>query len=173
MLSKPRIGFASGTGAPMNLAANITGGSDGKRAVTGSLDREGGTIFNLGAMRPRARRPGGRQRREARPDIAGYGVSPTAFADEILAGNIRSYRDGRQPCARVPREREDRRAARLDLCIVCDIRHTETTAPVVLPSRASSSGPTARPRCSTRLLHAYSALTAAGRPQADVVGVHS
>src|SRR5262249_35839109 len=58
VLGRPRIGFASGTGASMNQAANITEWLGWVLcAVTGSLDRERGPIFNPGGLPPREHPP--------------------------------------------------------------------------------------------------------------------
>jgi anaerobic selenocysteine-containing dehydrogenase len=140
-----RIGFASGTGASMNPAANVTEWLGWALcAVTGSLDRPGGTMFNPGFLRRREDTPlpaatdsGARAR--TRPDIPPcYGGLPTAaLADEILAGNVRAlFVMGGNPALVFPDTDKIRRAlAALELLIVCDIRHTETTdlATVVLP----------------------------------------
>ena len=187
MVRGTRIGFASGTGASMNTAANVTEWLGWVLcAVTGSLDRPGGTIFNPGVLRPRERTPvprGRRHRRRARtrPDIPPcYGGLPTAaLADEILAGNIRAlFVMGGNPALVFPEsEKIAGRAARaLELLIVCDIRHTETTAlgDVVIPVTSQFE----RADCNTAMFHPVvlhavlaCARAAATGPQADVVGV--
>ena len=139
------IGFASGTGASMNLGANVTEWLGWVLcALTGSLDRPGGTMFNPGFLRPREHTPfpaalDTGARAATRPDIPPcYGGLPTAaLADEILAGNVRAlFVMGGNPALVFPESDKIRAAlARLDLLIVCDIRRTETTelATVVLP----------------------------------------
>jgi len=161
VLSKPRIGFASGTGASMNRAANITEWLGWVLcAATGSLDREGGTIFNPGVLRQREHAPmpaavDSGARAKTRPDIPPcYGGLPTAaLADEILAGNVRVlFVMGGNPALVFPESEKIRRALReLDLCIVCDIRHTETTAlaDVVLPVTSQFE----RADCNTAMFH--------------------
>ena len=58
VLSGTRIGFASGTGASMNAAANVTEWLGwALLGVTGSLDRPGGTIFSPGVLRPKEGKP--------------------------------------------------------------------------------------------------------------------
>lgn len=145
VLAAPAVGFASGTGASMNTAANVTEWLGwALLGVTGSLDRPGGTIFNPGVLRAREGIPfppvadsGARAR--TRPHIRPvYGGLPTAaLADEILAGNIRVlFVMGGNPALVFPETGKVRRAlAALEMLVVCDIRHTETTelASVVLP----------------------------------------
>lgn len=156
-----RIGFASGTGASMNRAANVTEWLGWALcAVTGSLDRPGGTIFNPGFLRPREHTPfpaavDSGARAATRPDIPPcYGGLPTAaLADEILAGNVRAlFVMGGNPALVFPQSEKVRRAfASLELLVVCDIRHTETTelATVVLPV----TGQLERADCNTAMFH--------------------
>jgi anaerobic selenocysteine-containing dehydrogenase len=145
VLRGPRIGYASGTGASMNTAANVTEWLGWcLLAVTGSLDRPGGTIFNPGVLRPREGTPfpplvdtGARAR--TMPHVrAVYGGLPTAaIADEVFAGNIRAlFIMGGNPALVFPESAKVRRALEeVELLVVCDIRRTETTelATVVLP----------------------------------------
>jgi anaerobic selenocysteine-containing dehydrogenase len=140
-----RIGYASGTGASMNKAANLTEWLGWcLLAVTGSLDRPGGTIFNPGVLRPRESTPlpalvdtGARSK--TMPHVrALYGGLPTAaIADEVFAGNIRAlFIMGGNPALVFPESHKVRRALEeVELLVVCDIRRTETTelATVVLP----------------------------------------
>lgn len=114
-------------------------------AVTGSLDRPGGILFNPGTLRPQEERLVMRPRLDpgadpaSRPDLhAGYGELPcTALADEIDAGNLRAlFVLGGNPLTTLPdSERLRRSFAALDVLAVCDIRTTETTevATHVLP----------------------------------------
>jgi len=139
------LAFATGTGATMNPAGNVTEWLGWVLcALTGSLDRPGGTIFNPGFLRPRETAPlptatDSGARAATRPDVAPvYGGLPTAaLPDEILAGNIRAlFVMGGNPALVFPNTEKTRTALRsLDLLVVCDIRHTETTelANVVLP----------------------------------------
>ena len=156
-----RIGFASGTGASMNAAANVSEWLGWVLcAITGSLDRPGGTIFNPGFLRPREHSPfpaavdsGARAR--TRPDIPPcYGGLPTAaLADEVLAGNIRAlFVMGGNPALVFPQSEKARAAlASLELLVACDIRHTETTdlATVVLPVTSQLE----RADCNTAMFH--------------------
>ena len=156
-----RVGFASGTGASMNLGANVTEWLGWALcALTGSLDRPGGTMFNPGFLRPREGTPfpaatDSGARAKTRPDIPPcYGGLPTAaLADEILAGNIRAlFVMGGNPALVFPDSEKIRRAlALLELLIVCDIRHTETTelATVVLPVTSQFE----RADCNTAMFH--------------------
>ncbi|HZQ58840.1 MAG TPA: molybdopterin-dependent oxidoreductase [Acidimicrobiales bacterium] len=145
VLRGTRIGYASGTGASMNKAANITEWLGwGLLAVTGSLDRPGGTIFNPGVLRPREGKPfpplvDTGARAKTMPNVrAVYGGLPTAaIADEVFAGNIRAlFIMGGNPALVFPESAKVRRALEaVELLVVCDIRRTETTelATVVLP----------------------------------------
>jgi len=145
VLSGPRIGFASGTGASMNAAANITEWLGwALLGVTGSLDRPGGTIFSPGVLRPKEGKVqpalvDNGARAATMPDIKPiYGGLPTAaLADEIFAKNIRVlFIMGGNPALVFPESDKIRRAlAEIEMLVVCDIRHTETTAlaSVVLP----------------------------------------
>lgn len=156
-----RIGFASGTGASMNAAANVTEWLGWVLcAVTGSLDRPGGTIFNPGFLAPREAAPlpaavDTGARAGTRPDVPPcYGGLPTAaLPDEILAGNIRAlFVMGGNPALVFPNSDKTRRAlSQIEVCIVCDIRHTETTdlATVVLPVTSQFE----RADCNTAMFH--------------------
>ncbi len=139
------IGYASGTGASMNKAANVTEWLGWcLLAVTGSLDRPGGTIFNPGVLRPKEGKPvpplvDSGARSKTMPHVrALYGGLPTAaIADEVFAGNIRAlFIMGGNPALVFPETSKVRRALEsVELLVVCDIRRTETTelATVVLP----------------------------------------
>jgi len=145
VLSGPRIGFASGTGASMNAAANVTEWLGwALLGVTGSLDRPGGTIFSPGVLRPKEGKVqpalvDNGARAATMPDIRPvYGGLPTAaLADEIFEENIRVlFIMGGNPALVFPETDKIRRAlAEIEMLVVCDIRHTETTAlaSVVLP----------------------------------------
>ena len=145
VLTGSRIGYASGTGASMNAAANVTEWLGwALLAATGSLDRPGGTIFNPGVLRPREGKKlpplvDSGARAATMPNVRPvYGGLPTAaLADEIFAGNIRAlFIMGGNPALVFPESVKVRRAlCEVELLVVCDIRRTETTdlADVVLP----------------------------------------
>ncbi|HVM67419.1 MAG TPA: molybdopterin-dependent oxidoreductase, partial [Acidimicrobiales bacterium] len=145
VLRGPRIGYASGTGVSMNRAGNITEWLGWcLLAITGSLDRPGGTIFNPGVLRPREGKPfpplvDTGARAKTMPGVrAVYGGLPTAaIADEVFAGNIRVlFIMGGNPALVFPESAKVRRALEeVELLVVCDIRRTETTelATAVLP----------------------------------------
>jgi anaerobic selenocysteine-containing dehydrogenase len=144
VLTAGRVAVQPGTGVSMGPAPNVgewLGWALG--AVTGSLDRAGGVLFNPGVLRPQEERlvtrprhsggtgaPGGGP--ASRPDLrAAYGELPcTALADEIDAGTLRAlFVLGGNPLTTLPdSERLRRSFATLDVLAVCDIRSTETTA---------------------------------------------
>jgi len=145
VLNGSRIGYASGTGASMNTAANVTEWLGWVLlAVTGSLDRSGGTIFSPGVLRPKEGVPipplaDSGARAATMPGIRPvYGGLPTAaIAGEVFAGNIRAlFIMGGNPALVFPESATVRRALEeVELLVVCDIRRTETTelADVVFP----------------------------------------
>jgi anaerobic selenocysteine-containing dehydrogenase len=136
----------TGTGLSMGIAPNVGEWlAWALGAVTGSLDRPGGVLFNPGALRPQEERLVMRPRFDpgadpvSRPDLhAAYGELPcTALADEIDAGELRAlFVLGGNPLTTLPDSDRLRRSfAALDVLAVCDIRATETTevATHVLP----------------------------------------
>lgn len=138
LLAAGRVAVQTGTGVSMGGAPNVgewLGWALG--AVTGSLDRPGGVLFNPGVLRPQERRLVSRPRHggpgpASRPDLrAAYGEYPcTALADEIDAGTLRAlFVLGGNPLVTLPDSGRLRRSfAALDVLAVCDIRATETTA---------------------------------------------
>jgi len=145
LLKGTPIAAATGTGTTMSPSANATEWLVWVLTMlTGSLDVRGGTVFHPGFLRPIERvrpepavDPG--ERAATRPDLAPVaGTLPTAaLADEILAGNVRAlFVLGGNPALSLPDSEKVRAALqRLDLLVVGDVRHTETTdlANVVLP----------------------------------------
>lgn len=139
------LAAATGTGATMGPSADATEWLVWVLTVlTGSLDVRGGTGFHPGFLRALDREPlapalDPGTRATTRPDlepVAG-GLPTAALADEILAGHVRAlFVIGGNPALSLP-DGEKARAAlqRLDLLVVGDVRHTETTAlaNVVLP----------------------------------------
>ena len=140
LLATGRLAIQTGTGVSMGAAPNAGEWlAWALAAVTGSLDRPGGVLFNPGALRPQEDRLVLRPRHgdpasdpASRPDLrAAYGELPcTALADEIDAGNLRAlFVLGGNPLTTLPDSDRLRRSfARLDVLAVCDIRATETTA---------------------------------------------
>ena len=145
VLNGTRIAFASGTGASMNAAGNVSEWLGwALLAVTGSLDRPGGSIFNPGVLRPKEGAPlppavDSGARATTMPHIRPVfnGLPSAALADEIFAGSVRAlFVMGGNPALVFPETSKIRRALRAaELLVVCDIRHTETTelATHVLP----------------------------------------
>ncbi len=140
LLSAGRVATQTGTGVSMGAAPNVGEWlAWALGAVTGSLDRVGGVLFNPGALRPQEERLVMRPRHgdpgsdpASRPDLrAGYGELPcTVLADEIDAGTLRAlFVLGGNPLTTLPDSDRLRRSfANLDVLAVCDIRSTETTA---------------------------------------------
>lgn len=139
LLATGRLATQTGTGVSMGAAPNVGEWlAWALGAVTGSLDRPGGVLFNPGALRPQEERLVMRPRFDpgadpaSRPDLhAAYGELPcTALADEIDAGHLRAlFVLGGNPLTTLPdSERLRRSFAELDVLAVCDIRATETTA---------------------------------------------
>ncbi len=140
VLAAGRVATQTGTGVSMGAAPNVGEWlAWALGAVTGSLDRAGGVLFNPGTLRPQEerlvtrRRDGGDGSGPAsRPDLrAAYGELPcTALADEIDAGTLRAlFVLGGNPLTTLPDSGRLRRSfERLDVLAVCDIRSTETTA---------------------------------------------
>ena len=138
VLAAGRLAVQTGTGISMGPAPNVgewLGWALG--AVTGSLDRSGGVLFNPGVLRPQEDRLVTRPRHTtagpaSRPDLqAAYGDFPcTALADEIEAGTLRAlFVLGGNPLTTLPDSDRLRKAfAGLEVLAVCDIRSTETTA---------------------------------------------
>jgi anaerobic selenocysteine-containing dehydrogenase len=145
VLNGTRIAFASGTGTSMNAAGNVSEWLGwALLAVTGSLDRPGGSIFNPGVLRPKEGMPlppvvDSGARATTMPHIRPVfnGLPSAALADEIFTGSVRAlFVMGGNPALVFPETSKIRRALRAtELLVVCDIRHTETTelATHVLP----------------------------------------
>lgn len=141
-----RVALESGTGATMNAAGNVTEWLIwALGAVTGALDRPGGSRFNPGLLRPLedalpADRSAAAPPARSRPDLPRLGNGELAcavLADEIDAGHLQAlWVLGGNPALLFPDAARVRAAlGRLDALIVADIRRTETTelATVVLP----------------------------------------
>lgn len=140
VLAAGRLSVQTGTGLSMGPAPNVAEWlAWALGAVTGSLDRPGGVLFNPGVLRPQDERLVTRPRHDgavadpaSRPDLrAAYGELPcTALADEIDAGALRAlFVLGGNPLTTLPDSARLRRSfAVLDVLAVCDIRPTETTA---------------------------------------------
>lgn len=134
-----RIGIETGTGVSMGRSANLTEWLVwALGAVTGSLDRAGGSTFNPGFLRPMEDSlPGGRgdlaPGPPSRPDLPRIvnGEMPcAALADEIESGAVHALivRLG-NPALSIPdNERLARALGRLDLLVSIDARPTQTTA---------------------------------------------
>jgi anaerobic selenocysteine-containing dehydrogenase len=143
--STPRLSIQTGTGVSMGAAPNATEWlAWALGAVTGSLDRPGGMLFNPGVLRPQETRLVTRPRvsgppPSSRPELThAYGELPcTALVDEIESGTLRAlFVLGGNPATTLPGSDRLRTAlSSLDLLAVCDIRPTETTelAGFVLP----------------------------------------
>ena len=139
VLAAGRVAIETGTGTTMNRSANLTEWLVwALSAVTGSLDRDGGAVFNPGFLRPiEDALPSGRgdlgPRPPSRPDLPRIvnGELPcAALADEIEAGHIRAMfvRLG-NPALAIPGNARVREAfERLDLLVAIDVHPTETTA---------------------------------------------
>jgi len=135
-----RLSVQTGTGVSMGPAPNVGEWlAWALAAVTGSLDRPGGVLFNPGVLRPqdqglvtRPRHAGPERDPASRPELrASYGEIPcTALTDEIDAGSLRAlFVLGGNPLTTLPGSARLRRSfAGLDVLAVCDIRPTETTA---------------------------------------------
>lgn len=134
-----RIGIETGTGVSMGRSANLTEWLVwALGAVTGSLDREGGSTFNAGFLRSlEDGLPGGRgdlgPRPPSRPDLPRIvnGEMPcAALADEIESGAVRALivRMGNPALAIPDNERLARALASLDVLVAIDARPTQTTA---------------------------------------------
>jgi anaerobic selenocysteine-containing dehydrogenase len=134
-----RIGIETGTGVSMGRSANLTEWLVwALGAVTGSLDRLGGSTFNPGFLRAMEDGlPGGRgdlaPRPPSRPDLPRIvnGEMPcAALADEIESGAVRALvvRMGNPALAIPDNERLARALASLDLLVAIDARPTQTTA---------------------------------------------
>ena len=136
-----RLVLATGTGASMSRAANVTEWfGRALQVVTGSYERPGGAWFNPGFLRGMDKRrhsptpaelvspPGPR----SRPELSRrYDELPcTAMADEIEAGNLRALFvvGGNLLTAFPERERMRQALSRLDLLASVDVIDTETTA---------------------------------------------
>ena len=137
--STGRLSVESGTGATMAGTANVTDWLVwALSAVTGSLDRKGGSLFNPGLMRPLedslpSDRSGAGPRARSRPELprlTNGELACAVLADEILAGNLRTlFVLGGNPALQFPATPKLRHALQqLDELIVLDVAHTETTA---------------------------------------------
>jgi anaerobic selenocysteine-containing dehydrogenase len=132
-----RLSIICGTGVSMGPAPNVGEWfAWALAAVTGSVDRRGGTVFNPGTLRPQE---GGVLKRVAnlgaravsRPELPNfYGEIPSiALADEILSGGLRVlFSIGGNPLVCLPdRERVESALRALDLLVVVDIVENELT----------------------------------------------
>lgn len=134
-----RVAIETGTGVHMNRHANLTEWMVwALAAVTGSLDRPGGVVFNPGALRRfEDAVPGGRgdlgpppaSRPELRRLVNGE-MPCAALADEIGAGNVRALlvRVGNPALAIAGQPGLRAALARLDVLAVIEARPSETTA---------------------------------------------
>lgn len=141
-----RIAVETGTGVSMGRAGNVTEWlAWALAAVTGSLDRRGGVLFNPGFLRPLEggvpggrgdRRPGPASRPEVRRLVNGE-IPCAALADEIGAGHVRAlFVRGGNPVTAFPDTARTRAAlSELELLVVADAVPTATTelATHVLP----------------------------------------
>lgn len=133
-----RLSYLSGTGVSMGPAANATewlGWALG--AVTGSLDRDGGMLFNPGVIRPQSDTGPTTMPRitgpppATHPDLQhAYGEYPTAIlCDEILAGHVRALVCfGGNPLGSFPDTPRTRAALdALDVLVIAELRRTSMT----------------------------------------------
>lgn len=134
VLRQGRLSFQSGTGVSMGAGPNVAEWLGwALAAVTGSLDRPGGTVFGPGVLRPQEHRP------VTGPVLSGtvddelmyaFGDRPSAdLADEILAGNVRAlFVVGGNPALVFPDSKKTRAALQaLDVLAVIEVCRTETT----------------------------------------------
>ncbi len=134
-----RVAIETGTGVSMGRSGNVTEWLVwALAAVTGSLDRPGGVVFNPGFLRatedalPRGRGdllPGPASRPDL-PRIVNGEMPCTAMADEIEAGHVRAMivRLGNPAMAIPEPERLDAALRSLPLLVVLDTRLTATAA---------------------------------------------
>jgi anaerobic selenocysteine-containing dehydrogenase len=134
-----RLSFVSGTGVSMGPAANAVEWLGwALTAVSGSLDRKGGMLFNPGVLRPQSDTgPVAMERitgppARSRPEFDhAYGEYPSAvLCDEILSGHVRAVLSfGGSIVGSFPDTEKTTRALKtLDVLAVAEIRHTQTTA---------------------------------------------
>ena len=134
-----RVAYVSGTGVSMGPAANAAEWLGWALcAVAGSLDREGGLLFNPGVIRPQSETGPTTTPRvtgpppASRPEVThAYGEYPSAvLCDEILAGNVRALLSfGGNPLASFPDSSKTADAMQaLDVLAMAELRHTQTTA---------------------------------------------
>jgi hypothetical protein len=134
-----RLSYVSGTGVSMGPAANATEWLGwALAAVTGSLDRDGGMLFNPGVIRPQSEAGPATMPRVTGPPPAthpelqhAYGEYPTAIlCDEILDGNVRALVSfGGNPLGSFPDTPKTLEALRsLDVLVVAELRRTPMTA---------------------------------------------
>lgn len=134
-----RVSWASGTGVSMGPTGNATEWLGWALAsVTGSLDRQAGTLFNPGVIRPQSddgpmvvhRLTGPPP--SSRPELNhAYGEYPSAIlCDEILSGNVRAlFSFGGNIAVSFPDSRKTRKALEsLEVFVVAELRQTESTA---------------------------------------------
>jgi len=145
-----RLSVETGTGVTMQRAGNVTQWlSLALMAVTGSLDREGGSWVNPGRINRKDRmdfpaapedgwnRPGP----QSRPELRGTGgdFPCAAMPDEIAAGNLRAMAvfGGNLEVCLPETGRTYEALKRLEVLAVFDIRHTRTTdiATHILPTK--------------------------------------
>jgi len=133
------VAAQTGTGVTMSAAANVTEWLVwALHVVTGSYDRPGGMWFQPGFLKCLDRRdfapsngepePGPRSRPELPRRWGEYPCA--ALADEIEAGNLRALVVvGGNPLTSLPEASRLRALlGRLEVLVVADVRHTDTTA---------------------------------------------
>jgi anaerobic selenocysteine-containing dehydrogenase len=134
-----RISYVSGTGVSMGPAPNAAewlGWALG--AVTGSLDREGGMLFNPGVIRPQSESGPATMARVSGPAPSSrpqfdhaFGEYPSAImCDEILSGKVRAlFSFGGNIVASFPDSSKTFDALQsLDVLAINEVQHTRTTA---------------------------------------------
>ena len=133
-----RVSTQTGTGVSMSSAPNVAEWLVwALGAVTGSLDRPGGILFNPGVLRQQDNGPLTRPwpsgpSPASRPELRhAYGEMPSvALGDEVRAGNVRALIVvGGNPAVVFPDAEATREMlTSVDVLAVLDVQHTETTA---------------------------------------------
>ncbi|MGE3324568.1 MAG: molybdopterin-dependent oxidoreductase [Acidimicrobiia bacterium] len=136
--STPRLAAMCGTGTSMGPTPNVAEWlAWALNAVTGSLDRRGGIVFNPGFLRPQEGGLTSRPRftgpsATSRPELSHqFGELPcTVLADEIASGSVKALLVfGGNPANVFPDAAKVDGALRsLDVLAVCETRRTATTA---------------------------------------------
>ena len=132
-----RVSTQTGTGVSMSSAPNATEWLVwALGAVTGSLDRPGGILFNPGVLRQQDNGPLTRPwpsgpSPASRPELRhAYGELPcVALGDEVRAGHVKALLVvGGNPAVVFPDAEATRQMLEsLDVLAVFDVQHTETT----------------------------------------------